>query len=174
MVRLTRSSKTSNRVAGCTPSHHNTMPDSPSPAPRVTRGPSAVDREKARANAMQSRKGAEVKAKVRSCMPRQGTTSIPAADLLVRYPASLISLRLPHWLSAERVAREGKARGRSNQKLLLAMPFCKQPPQLRYPPFSRRQPTQASAVLQRTRREFGPGDPPVASQTRVPSVSSPP
>ena len=89
MVRLTRNSKTPNRVAGCTPSHHDTMPYSPSPAPRVTRGPNAADREKARANAMQSRKGAEVKAKVRSCLPRLGITSIPADDLLVCYPVSL-------------------------------------------------------------------------------------
>ncbi|KAN0137421.1 hypothetical protein V8E53_004866 [Lactarius tabidus] len=89
MVRVTRNSKTSNRVAGYAPSHHNPILDSPSPAPRATRGliaRSAVDRERAIANAMQSKKGAEVKAKARSCTSRQGTTSIPAADLLNELP----------------------------------------------------------------------------------------
>ena len=50
---------------------------------------SAVDREKARADARQSKKGAEVKAKLRSCISRNGTISIPAADLLVCHSASL-------------------------------------------------------------------------------------
>lgn len=92
MVRVTLNSKISNRVAGCAPSQHNPSPPFSSPVPCVTRGPmarSAVDREKARADARQSKKGAEVKAKLRSCISRNGTISIPAADLLVCHSASL-------------------------------------------------------------------------------------
>ena len=89
MVQVTRNSKMSARVAGCAPSHHSLGPHS-SHVPRVTSGPiarSAVDRDKARADARQSKKCAEVKAKLRSS--RLGTLSIPAADLLVCHSTSL-------------------------------------------------------------------------------------
>jgi hypothetical protein len=84
MVRVTRNSKTSVRVAGCAQSHHTLPPHSSSTVPRVT---SVADRDKARADAMQSKKCAEVKAKLRPS--RYGTMAIPAADLLVCHSASL-------------------------------------------------------------------------------------
>lgn len=89
MVRVTRNSKTSARVAGCAPSHHTTRPSSSSTMPRLTRGPiarSATERDKARADARQSKKGAEVKARLRSCTSKYGTMFIPAAELLNELP----------------------------------------------------------------------------------------
>ncbi len=93
MVRVTRNSKTSSRVAGCAPSHHTMRPHSSPTIPRVARGPivrNAIGRDKARADARQSKKGAEVKAKrLRSCTSKYGTIFIPASELLVSYSASL-------------------------------------------------------------------------------------
>ncbi|KAI9450995.1 hypothetical protein BJY52DRAFT_1354005 [Lactarius psammicola] len=89
MVRVTRNSRISARVAGCAPSHHSPKPHSSSTIPRVTRGPiarSVVGRDKARADARQSKKGAEVKARLRSCTSKYGTIFIPASELLNELP----------------------------------------------------------------------------------------
>ncbi|KAH9015090.1 hypothetical protein EDB85DRAFT_2027569, partial [Lactarius pseudohatsudake] len=86
MVRVTRNSKTSARVAGCAASHNTTRPRSSSIVPRTTRGPiarSAIEREKAKANARQSKKSVEVKVRLRSCTSKYGTIFIPASELLV-------------------------------------------------------------------------------------------
>lgn len=91
MVRVTRNSKTSARAAGCAPSRYTLKPRSSSAVPRITRGPiarSAVDRDKVRADAKHSKKGAEVKVRRhRSCVSKYGTISIPPVDLLNELPA---------------------------------------------------------------------------------------
>ncbi|KAI9447469.1 hypothetical protein H4582DRAFT_5646 [Lactarius indigo] len=91
MVRVTRNSKTSTspRVAGCAASHHAMRPCSSSTVPRVTRGPiprNVVERDKARADARQSKKGAEVRARLRPCTSKYGTIFIPASELLDELP----------------------------------------------------------------------------------------
>ncbi|KAH9057227.1 hypothetical protein EDB87DRAFT_1122389 [Lactarius vividus] len=89
MVRVTRNSKTSARVAGCAASHHLTRPSSSSTVPRLTRGPiarSAIERDKAKADARQSKKSVEVKARLRSCTSKYGTIFIPATELLNEMP----------------------------------------------------------------------------------------